>query len=267
MKIGMVHVTVEDGSGPYTELVTKNFERAKSDGTEILHRYVRHIRRATDTALAYPTLLNKVDVIAEFLALERDGADAVMVACSGDTGVAEARSLLNIPVIGPMEAATGLAAGYGRRIGIVTVADLPWAGYMDQFIHDYGFSSRYVGQRQLKTPTMTVFTKGFEDPGSVVAEIEECARELVAVGAESILIGSAGLSTFASAGGLTHLENPVVPIFDVLTVGLKIAEVRAELQARFGLPPVSRAGWTEHFSERDRQRVNRLFDWIPEPET
>src|ERR1700722_15398973 len=101
VKIGVVHVTAEEVSVPYTELITANFERAKSDGTEILHRYVRHLRRATDTAIAYPTLLNKVDVIAEMVDLERAGADAVFVACSGDTGVAEARSLLRIPVVGP----------------------------------------------------------------------------------------------------------------------------------------------------------------------
>ena len=92
MKIGVVHVNTEEASGPYTELITANLERAKRDGTEIVHRYVRHLRRATDTAIAYPTMLNKVDVVAEMVGLERDGADAVMVACSGDPGVAEARS-------------------------------------------------------------------------------------------------------------------------------------------------------------------------------
>lgn len=266
MKIGMVHVTVESGSGPYTDLVTQNFDKAKRGDTEIIHRYVRHIRRATDTAIAYPTLLNKIDVIAEFQHLQADGADAVMVACSGDTGVAEARSLLDIPVIGPMEAAVGLATGYGRRLGIVTVADRPWAGFMDQFMHDFGLGGRYVGQRQLQTPTMTVFTQGFDEPDTVRKEIEGCARELVKVGAEAILIGSAGLSTFASAGGLTRLQDPEVPIFDVLVAGLKIAEVRAELHQAFGIPVVSRAGWTERFPDGDRERVNRIFGWIPEPD-
>src|ERR1700676_2672199 len=99
MKIGVVHVTAEAVSGPYTELITANLERAKADGTEIVHRFVGHLRRATDTALAYPTLLNKVDVIAEMVKLERAGVDAVFVACSGDTGVAEARGLLQIPVV------------------------------------------------------------------------------------------------------------------------------------------------------------------------
>src|SRR5436305_12011502 len=162
MKIGVVHVNTEDASGPYTELITANLDRAKREDTEIVHRYVRHLRRATDTAIAYPTLLNSVDVVTEMVRLQDDGVDAVMVACSGDPGIGEARSLLQIPVVGPMEAAMGLATGYGWKFGILTVADSTWGSNMDQMVHRYGFSSRYAGQRQLLLPTMTIFTEGFE---------------------------------------------------------------------------------------------------------
>ena len=41
MKIGVVHVNTEEASGPYTELITANLDRAKSEDTEIVHRYVR----------------------------------------------------------------------------------------------------------------------------------------------------------------------------------------------------------------------------------
>ena len=60
MRIGVVHVNIEAASGPVSDLITANLERAKRDDTEILHGYVRHLRRATDTAIAFPTLLNKV---------------------------------------------------------------------------------------------------------------------------------------------------------------------------------------------------------------
>lgn len=265
MKIGVVHVTAEAVSVPYTELITENFERAKSDGTEIVHRFVRHMRRATDTAIAYPTLLNKVDVIAEMLELERAGVDAVFVACSGDTGVAEARSLLSIPVVGPMEAAMSLALSYGWRFGIVTVEDPTWTSNLEQMVQAYGLSARYAGLRALETPTSVVFTKGFEDPELVRQDILARVREMVAAGAEVICIGSAGLSTFAGHFGISKHDDPEVPIFDVLTVGLKFAEMRAELQQRLGIPPTSRAGWYAEFTPDNRARVNRLFGWVDEP--
>lgn len=261
MRIGVVHVTTEAVSGPYTDMITANLERAKSDSTEIMHRYVGHMRRATDTAIAYPTLLNKVDVIKEFVELESDGADAVFVACSGDTGVSEARSLLSIPVVGPMEAAMSLAVSYGWRFGIVTVEDRTWASWMDQMVQTYGFGDRYAGYRRLETPTMRVFTEGFSNPGLVEADIRGRCDEMIAAGADSILLGSAGLSTFATSFGLAAAEPHEVPVFDVLSVGLKFAELRAELQQQLGVPPVSRAGWHERFAVEDRERVDRLFGW------
>ncbi len=261
MRIGVVHVTTEEASGPYTDLITANLERAKREGTEVVHRYVGHLRRATDTAVAYPTLLNAVDVIAEMVRLQEDGVDAVMVACSGDPGVAEARSLLSIPVVGPMEAAMSLACSYGWRFGILTVADSTWSSNMDQMVHRYGFSARYAGLRQLLLPTMTIFTEGFQRPEIVRDDIEGRVRELVKDGADVILIGTAGISTFASSFGIAKVDDPEVPIFDVISVGLKFAELRADLQRQMGVPPVSRAGWYGEFSRQDRERVDKLFGW------
>jgi allantoin racemase len=259
VKIGVVHVTTEAASGPYTEMITDNLERARAADTEVLHRYVAHMRRATDTALAYPTLLNKVDVIAEMVKLEQDGAAAVFVACSGDTGVSEARSLLSIPVIGPMESAIALACLYGWRFGIVTVADRSWGSWMDQIVYAGGFGGRYAGQRQLHTPTARVFTEGFQHPELVEQDLRARCREMTDAGADAILLGSAGLSTFATSFGLAQTEDPEVPVLDVLAVGLKFAELRAQLQRQLGVPEVGRAGWHERFSHGDRRRVDRLF--------
>jgi Asp/Glu/hydantoin racemase len=261
MKIGVVHVNTEVASGPYTKLITSNLERAKGSDTEIVHRYVQHLRRATDTAIAYPTLMNKVDVVTQMVELEAEGVDAVMVACSGDPGVAEARSLLHIPVVGPMEAAMGLVVGYGWRFGILTVADRTWSSWLEQIVVSYGFSTRYGGQRQLETPTAAIFTEGFDNPDLVRADIEARAQEFAQMGVEAILIGSAGLSTFATHTGISKTKDPVMPVFDVISVGLKVAELRAELQAKLGVPAVSRAGWFSEFDTRNRERVDALFGW------
>jgi Asp/Glu/hydantoin racemase len=267
MKIGVVHVTTEAASGPYTDLITDNLERAKGDGTEILHRYVGHVRRASDTAIAYPTMLNRVDVAARMVALQDDGADAVMVACSGDTAVSEARSLVRIPVVGPMEATMGLACSYGWRFGILTVEDRTWASWMEQAVHANGLGDRYAGLRRLHTPTKRVFTEGFEDPSFVRDDMQARARELVDAGADAIVIGSAGLSVFASSFHFAKLDDPEVPVFDTMAVGLKFAELRADLQLRLGVPPVSRAGWHEEFDDANRERVNRLFGWVTDQST
>jgi allantoin racemase len=270
MRIGVVHVTTEAASGPYTKLITHTLDQAKADGTEIVHRYVQHLRRATDTAIAFPTLLNKVDIVAQVVQLARDGVDAAVVACSGDPGVAEARSLVDIPVVGPLEAALGLAMGYGFKFGILTVDDRTWGSNMTQMVQAYGMTDRYVGMRQLRTPTAEIFTVGFDNPERVLADMRDRGRELVADGAETILIGTAGVGTYASYFGFTNAGDaaagePDVPVFDMISIGVKFAELRAQVTAQMKLPVVSRAGWYATFDEANRARVNRLFGWTPQP--
>lgn len=48
-------------------------------------------------------------------------------------------------------------------------------------------------------------------------------------------------------------------MFDVISIGLKVAELRAELQHKLGIPAVSRAGWYSEFDSDNRERVNSLF--------
>ena len=259
MKISIVHVNCEALSGPYTKLIEANFNRAKRDDTVLDHRYVRRLKRASDTVFAFPILLNKVDVVEQILAAGRGGADGVLVACSGDPGIAEGRTLLSVPVVGPMEAALHLACTYGYKLGIVTVADRSWSEYCDMMTNNYGLGSRLAGVKSIKIPSMEAFTVGFEKPEIVANAVAETAEELVEQGADAIVIGSAGLSVISSAAGLTRTAASGAPIFDCLTVGLKMTELRVDLVKKFGLPETSRVGYSERLSDKDINRLTTLF--------
>ncbi len=259
MKISIVHVNCEALSGPYTKLIEANFNRAKRDDTVLDHRYVRRLKRASDTVFAFPILLNKVDVVEQILAAGRSRADGVLVACSGDPGIAEGRTLLSVPVVGPMEAALHLSCMYGYKIGIVTVADRSWSEYCDMMTNAYGLGTRLAGVKSIRIPSMEAFTVGFEKPEVVANAVAETAEELVAQGADAIVIGSAGLSVMSSAAGLTRTAASGAPIFDCLTVGLKMTELRVDLTKKFGLPETSRVGYSERLSDKDTGRLTALF--------
>ncbi len=265
MKICVVHVNVESLSGKFTELITANFNRVKRPDTEIVHKYVAHLRRAADTVFPFPILLNKVDVVARMVEAAEEGIDACMVACSGDPGVIEARTLVDIPIVGPMEAAVHLAAQYGRKLGIVTVQDPSWVEYCEATVDTCGLSGRLAGVEKIDIPSSLAFTKGFEEMGPVRDSILAAARRLVERGAQSIVIGSAGLSVMSSATGLSQVPEVGVPIFDTMSVGFKMAELRADLQKSLGAPPISRTGVFERVSDDDRGRIARLFSlpWAP----
>jgi len=57
------------------------------------------------------------EVIKHVKAAEDDGYDALISWCGGDPGVEEARTLVDIPVIGPGEAMHLLASYFGKKVG------------------------------------------------------------------------------------------------------------------------------------------------------
>ncbi|GAA4641997.1 aspartate/glutamate racemase family protein [Gordonia humi] len=258
MKLSVVHINAERGSGPYAELVNEVFNSVKRPDTEIEHRFAK-LKRATDTVFGYPYMLNAVDVVNNIVDAGRGGADGCMVACSGDPGIIEARTVVDVPVVGPWEASLHLATMYGYRFGVVTVEDPAWVETCHSLVVKSGLIDRCVGVQPISIPSAEAFTEGFANPDRVVAEIDKQARALVDRGASAICIGSAGLSTIASAGGLKKLSGLDVPVFDTLVVGLKTLEMRVDLSRRFGLPPTARSGYTTRLPDADIDRVRELF--------
>ncbi len=257
MELAVVHINAQRGSEPYTEMVTAVFDKVKRDDTEIRHRWAK-LKRASDTVFGYPYLLNSVDVIHNILDASRQGAHGAMVACSGDPGITEARTLVDIPVVGPWEATLHLASSYAYRFGVVTVEDLAWAETCHSLIAQNGLLDRCVGVERIETPSARAFTEGFANPDFVVADVERQARRLVDRGAGAIVIGSAGLSTMTAAAGLTRLKGDI-PVFETLSVGLKTLEMRVDLTVKGGLPPTSRTGYTQRLADADTDRVRGLF--------
>lgn len=259
MKLCVIHINSEKGSELYTQMIDGVFDKIKNPDTEIVHRYAR-LRRAADTTYAYPYFINSLDVAHRFAEASEDGFDGSMVACSGDPGVVQARSLSKIPVVGPMAASMHWACEYGLKFGIVTTADRPWFEAVNTIVTSNGLWDRCSGIRSIEIPSKQAFTQGFVDPAIVAAEIERQSRKLVEEGANSIVIASAGLSCIAAVAGLTQISDMGAPIFDVLSIGLKTLEMRVELTQKAGFPATSRVGMGEYFQPADTARVKTQFN-------
>ena len=259
MKICIVNINEESVSGPYTELLTKNFNKVKRDDTELGWKYVKRLKRASDTVMSYFIQLNRTDIIECMYQASQEGYDAVMVACSGDPGVYEASEIVDVPVVGPMEAAMLIACMYGNKFGILTVEDRRWAEYCEELTVRYGLKNRLSGVERISIPSSDAFTKGFLDLPWIGKELIAKSQKLIDGGANAIVIGSAGLSTMASAAGICKVPDCDAPIFDCLSAGLKMAELRADLHKKLGMPPVSRVGAHELLRPKDISRVRGLF--------
>ena len=68
----------------------------------------------------YPKHLMELAIFDEVRRLEEAGYDAVVVGCCYDPGVRVARELVDIPVVGPLEAAMNHASYFGHSFTVVT---------------------------------------------------------------------------------------------------------------------------------------------------
>jgi Asp/Glu/hydantoin racemase len=82
------------------------------------------------------------------LAAEREGFDAVVISCGADPGLQEARGLVDIPVVGALEATVHYAAMIAHSFSIVVVTDSIISTFRN-LIAQYGLSSKLVSVRPI----------------------------------------------------------------------------------------------------------------------
>jgi allantoin racemase len=95
--------------------------------------------------------------------------------------------------------------------------------------------------------------------------VAEVARECVADGADVIVLGCAGTSLLCSMAGFNKItvDGQEVPILDSVMVGMKMAEMAADIKKGTGLPLPARTGNYVLPSKEDWARVRANFG-LPE---
>jgi allantoin racemase len=150
--------------------------------------------------------------VADFVA-DAD-ADAVVVACFSDPGVAAARATARIPVVGIAEAAYYAALQLGGRFGIVSLGQSSIARHA-RHIELLGLSARLAGDRSID---MSV-AEGHSDPRADGC-IRRVSDELIGIdGAECLILGCAGLG--ARRAGLQATLG--LPVIDPVQAGVAAA--------------------------------------------
>jgi Asp/Glu/hydantoin racemase len=117
-------VIVGPTSAPWAEIATSvedDLAHLRRPGFEIVYVTTgagpRAIRSHEDEVAATPHVVDAVRRIA-------DSCDAVVVDCTGDPGVAEARLIVGIPVVGAGEAARRAAEGAPEPVRFVSGEEL-----------------------------------------------------------------------------------------------------------------------------------------------
>ena len=114
------------GTAAYDAIIEETLVPYAAPGTEVDVIHLEGVPANID--YYYPKHLMELAIFDEVRRLEEQGYDAVVVGCCYDPGVRVARELVDIPVVGPLEAAMNHASYFGHSFTVVTDHARPGRG-------------------------------------------------------------------------------------------------------------------------------------------
>ena len=262
MKICLVTVaqSVPGFEDIWFAVIEKGFSRVLHADTQVAQKPLKvGLSDPHDFVNAYYSHLNATSILEAIIEAEREGYDAAVVGCFDDTGVRQARAVVDMPVIGPGEASMLFACMLGQRFAVIC-ANMPGlvARHSEQ-VRGLGLQDRLIADGVVNDihEFNDTWTQGFANPQFVADGVAERTRELVARGADVVVIGCCGIGPFCSAAGLhsVQVDDRSIPVIDAQLIAFKTAEMAAELRRGVGLPFTS----LPRPSAEDVKRVRGIF--------
>ncbi len=206
---------------PMTQSMAAEAARFASAGTEITAVTAgfgpQYIANRVEAAIAGHAVL-------EALATHADGHDAAIVAAFGDPGLAAARELASIPVVGIAESAMLTAWMLGRRYSIVCLTSRLRTWYQE-CAREHGLDGRLASVRALDVPIPDITQAKDQFRAALMTE---CMRAIDDDEAEVIIFGGGPLAGLAreAAGDIP------VPTLDGVSCAVRMAETLVALNPR-----------------------------------
>ena len=206
-----------------------------SPGTEVTLGWME--KTTTLLSSNFLGMLNDVQVIADILRAQHEGYDGAVIGCHWDPGLYGAREAASIPVAGPLEAAVMVAQTLGRRFAVLTVHD-GYVPMIERSLRIYGCEGRALSRRPVRKFGMTYENLVAALSGSsdeFVNEFNRAATECIDDGADVVIAGGQLFGPVFQRFGYTTVANTGVPVVEVASCGLKMAETLIALRRTTGL--------------------------------
>ncbi|MDK3075383.1 aspartate/glutamate racemase family protein [Sedimentitalea sp. JM2-8] len=209
-----IHIVNPNSSAGMTEQIGSVAARYVSPGTTLdvtrAAAAPASIEGYTDEAVSVPLMLE------EIRGAEARGADAHVIACFDDPGIAAAREVAEKPVIGICEASVKVALLLSSRFSVVTT--LPRSiPIIEDLVEAYGAGRRCRRVRAIDMPVLAIEENPEQTVRLLAAEIAVARRE---DGAEAIVLGCAGMTDLCNR---LSAETGVL-VIDGVTAGVRLAE-------------------------------------------
>ncbi len=212
----LIHVVNPNSTAAMTDQIRRAAEAAARPGTRLRvgdpGTTPPSIEGYHDEALAVPAMLEAIRQA------EAAGADAHVIACFDDPGLAAAREVARGPVLGICEAGVRVATTIAARFAVVTT--LPRAvPIIEDLVDHYGAARACRGVRAVDLPVLALEA----DPAEARRRLAAAIVAARADGAEAVLLGCAGMSEMcAELSAETGL-----PVIDGVDAAVRLAEALA----------------------------------------
>ncbi len=120
--------------------------------------------------------------------IEREPADAYVIACASDPGIEAARATTRRPVFGVFRCAVAAAVARAERFGVIAIVDASKARHVAA-LRAMGLEGRLAAEVALNVSMDTLL-----EPEAARTRLIEAARGCAAAGAETIILGCTGMA-------------------------------------------------------------------------
>jgi len=153
----------------------------------------------------------------------QDKYDAIIIGCAGDLGLAPARELAKIPIIGPLESSLCIASMLGEKFSIITVVD-SIVPAISRTLRDYSMDHKCASINVINFPVLEI-SKNKEEVAK--AFFREAKRIVEDEKASSIILGCMTMA-FLLLDEMAK-DKIGIPIVNPAKISIKVAEMLVSL--------------------------------------
>ena len=224
------------GSPLYDDQMRRTVQPFARDDTQLAVYVFR--RCPEDIAFYVPQHIIEMALLELAPCAERAGYDAIVIGCCFDPGVRVAREAVDIPVVGPLEAALNYASFFGHSYSVVTDSHPKSAPMIRDLVRAYGAGNcRGVHAVDFGAPEMV------GQPMQVADNATAVFRDvLTSDGSDLVVIGCTTIAACLEEAIAIDPGYAEIPFLNPTTVALMAAENLISLRRR-GRYSISRSGY------------------------
>jgi Asp/Glu/hydantoin racemase len=217
--------------GAYNRVLRDLLDGARDADTQI----ELHGVRASGNALRDIDRLERSTVVENARRAEQLGFEAFLIGSIADAGLAEARAVVDIPVLGLGETTLHVAALIADKFGLIAINESHAARLVDNATR-YGFAGRLAAVEHLRLVRARDLQLGFDDVEArrrLLARFQDAAGAAATAGAEAIIAASGTMMALLAYGGIADTLDGT-PIVDGTSDLVKLAEMAVKVNRILG---------------------------------